>query len=40
METPISWQAEARRMRAQGNTSDEIAALLGTTVTAVRKALN
>jgi hypothetical protein len=40
MQTPISWQAEARRMRAQGKAAHEIARALGTTVTAVRKALN
>ena len=44
MGTPISsgsgsWQAEARRMRAQGKASDEIAALIGKTVSAVRAVL-
>ena len=39
METPIDWQAEARRMRAQGKTSDEIAALLGQAVPTVREVL-
>ena len=39
METPIDWQAEARRLRAKGKTSAEIAALLDQTVAAVREAL-
>jgi hypothetical protein len=39
MQTPIDWQAEARRMRAQGKTSVEIAALLGEAPSAVREAL-
>ena len=45
MKTPIysssrgSWQAEARRMRAQGKAADEIAALIGQTAAAVREAL-
>jgi hypothetical protein len=39
MQTPISWQAEARRMRAQGKASGEIAALLGKTGSAVREVL-
>jgi hypothetical protein len=39
METPISWQAEARRMRAQGKASDEIAALLSKPPSAVREVL-
>ena len=39
METPIDWQGEARKMRAQGKSSDEIAALVGQTVPAVRDVL-
>jgi predicted transcriptional regulator len=39
METPIDWQAEARRMRARGRTSDEIAAQLGKTVSTIREVL-
>jgi hypothetical protein len=39
METPIDWQREARKMRAQGKSSDEIAALVGQTVPAVREVL-
>ncbi len=42
METPIgsgSWDAEARRLRAKGKTSAEIAALLQQDPSAVREAL-
>jgi transcriptional regulator with XRE-family HTH domain len=39
METPIVWQAEARRMRARGKSSDEIAAQLGKTVSTIREVL-
>ena len=39
MQTPIGWDAAARRMRAQGKASDEIAMALGQTVAAVRVAL-
>jgi hypothetical protein len=39
MQTPINWQAEARRMRAQGHDASKIAALLGQTVSAVRLCL-
>ena len=39
METPINWDAEARRLRAQGNGVAEIAALLGQEPAAVREAL-
>ena len=35
----IDWQAEARRMRAQGKASDEIAALLSKPPSAVREVL-
>jgi hypothetical protein len=34
-----NWQAEARRLRAQGKTADEIAALLQQDPSAVREAL-
>jgi transposase len=39
METPISWQAEARRLRATGKTSAEIAAKLGKSLSTVKEAL-
>ena len=39
MQTPIDWQAEARRMRAQGKTSAEIAMALGQAPSTVRTAL-
>ena len=39
METPTGWDAEARRMRAQGKTSAEIAALLQQSPSAVREVL-
>ena len=39
MQTPINWQGEARKMRAQGKSSDEIAMALGQTPEAVREAL-
>jgi hypothetical protein len=42
MQTPIgsgSWQGEARRVRAQGKTSAEIAALLDKAPSIIREAL-
>jgi hypothetical protein len=39
METPINWQGEARKMRAQGKSSDEIAAQLGKARSTVIEAL-
>jgi predicted transcriptional regulator len=39
MGEPTSWQREARQLRAQGKTPDEIAALVGQTVSAVCEAL-
>ena len=39
MQTPIGWDAAARRMRSQGKTVHEIAALLGQAPSAVRNAL-
>jgi hypothetical protein len=39
MEPPVDWQAEVRRLRAQGKSSDEIAMALDKSPSAVREAL-
>ena len=39
MQTPVSWDAEARRLRAQGHDASEIAARLDKAPEAIRGAL-